>query len=64
MLLAPLEVGYQRGLLVNNEKFLTGFIQVFSGCYPSCFIGMILIFFNSPSPRLSVSREGSSLMVR
>ena len=63
MLLAPLEVGYQRELLVNNEKFLTGFIQVVSAGYPSFFIGIILTFFNSPSPRLSVLREGSSLRV-
>jgi hypothetical protein len=63
MLLAPLEVDYQRELLVNNEKFLTGFIQVVSGTYPSFFIGIILTFFNSPSPRLSVLREGSPLRV-
>ena len=47
-----------------NEEPLFTFIQVVSGTYPSFFVGIILTFFNSPSPRLSVLREGSSLRVR
>ncbi len=46
-----------------DEEPLFTLIQVVSGPYPSFFIGIILTFFNSPSPRLSVLREGSSLRV-
>ena len=48
---------------LSAESLFT-FIEAISGGYPSLLIGIILTFFNSPSPRLSVLRYGSSLSVR
>ena len=54
------------GILFEELRagFLITFIEAVSGAYPSFSIGIILTFFNSPSPRLSVLRDGSSLSVR